>query len=93
MVILITFTCLFQNNMSDLNGKRKRASDGEGKRTGAAPKKTRKSLERNSKEKEKQAGVPGEYTIHCYLTIYVFSNHSIMLCVFDINVTFLFIRF
>ena len=47
--------------MSDTGGKRKRASEGEGKKTGTTPKKTRKSSQKNAKEKEKQAKDPGKY--------------------------------
>ena len=50
--------------MSDKGGKRKRASEGEGRKTGSTPKKTKKSLQKNTKENEKQAKDPGKYLQH-----------------------------
>ena len=41
--------------------KRKRVSEGEGRKTGTTPKKTRKSLQKNAKENEKQPEDPGKY--------------------------------
>lgn len=53
--------------MSDIGGKRKRVAEGEGRKTGTTPKKTRKSLQKNAKENEKLAEDPGKYL--CYLVI------------------------
>jgi len=51
----------FQRSKSDIGGKRKRrVSEGEGRKTGTTPKKTRKSLQKNAKENDKQAEDPGK---------------------------------
>lgn len=57
----LLYVPLFQRSTPGIGGKRKTASEGEGRKTGSTPKKTRKSLQNNAKENEKQAQDPGKY--------------------------------
>lgn len=57
----LLYVTLFQRSTPGIGGKRKTASEGEGRKTGSTPKKTRKRLQNNAKENEKQAQDPGKY--------------------------------